>query len=153
MRRKVDEETQLLKILANSITERASRKATEPKNAAVTSFGKFVMESLLEMEPMTRKIAQHQISNVIFQAQMGCLKHQQNCARSMAFPDQSNTYLSSSFQIEPVDQDKENQDTNREESSFLSNILWHFFLSVFEVSYNVNKKQIHSFEKVKANLN
>eukprot|EP00795_Rhopilema_esculentum_P004026 gene4026-20195_t len=57
-------------------------------------FGNFVTESLLEMDPTTRKIAQNQISNVIIQAQMGYLG-QDHGAMNYSQP---NEWMSSGFQ-------------------------------------------------------
>ena len=74
-KKRAEEEYQLLKTLAKSITQRANKvveQAAEKQNA-VSAFGKYVAESLDDLEPFIRMHAQHEINNIIFKAQMGML--------------------------------------------------------------------------------
>ena len=93
-KRKNEDDGDLIKVLTQSILQRANKKSREEKNCAAAMFGNFVTESLLEMDPTTRQIAQNQISNVIFQAQMGYLG-QDHGAMNYSQP---NKWVSSGFQ-------------------------------------------------------
>ena len=67
-----DEEFKLIKGLAESIRENKKPKENN-QISAVEMFGKYVTESLSELEPRMRHIAQHYISEILFNAQMGTL--------------------------------------------------------------------------------
>ncbi|KAI0240466.1 hypothetical protein LSAT2_008797 [Lamellibrachia satsuma] len=73
-RKQRDEEEYLhLKGLANSISQRESKKAkTKEESSEVDTFGLYIVDSLNKLEPMTRHI-EHNISNILFQARMGML--------------------------------------------------------------------------------
>ena len=78
MKKQEQKEAQIINRLSEAISERAKRKSAggQNKNAA-SLFGKFVAESLAELDPITRNQAQFQISNIIYSAQMGQLQQEQ----------------------------------------------------------------------------
>ena len=60
-KRQADEEYQLIKGLATSISQRNKRKQKSDGNGATATFGHFVAESLSDLDPVTRTITQHEI--------------------------------------------------------------------------------------------
>ncbi|XP_068759921.1 uncharacterized protein [Montipora capricornis] len=76
-----EEELQLIKGIANSLSQSANKKAKSAQGGQCETFGAYVCETLQDLEPVTRNIAQHNISNILFQAQMGTLT--QNTMHSM----------------------------------------------------------------------
>lgn len=74
-KRQADEEYKLIKHLSESMVERhKKRKYDEPisKNL-LEAFGQYVSQALSELDNKVCHLAQHRISNIIFQAQTGLL--------------------------------------------------------------------------------
>ena len=71
-KKKVEEEE--LKLI-KQIAESACAQQQPPDKADL--FGQYVSASLKEFDELTRNIAQHRISNIIFEAQVGLLTRQQ----------------------------------------------------------------------------
>ena len=84
LKQKRDEvEFQLLKGLASSITTRHKHPKQIKQDSAVDVFGSYVTKTLSELNQPMRNIAQFQINNILFQAQMGTLipsSHTRSCA-------------------------------------------------------------------------
>ncbi|KAI0228787.1 hypothetical protein LSAT2_020783 [Lamellibrachia satsuma] len=74
-RKRDDEEFRVIQGLAKSISERNESKKAKISGVCA-SYGTYVGETLEKLDARTRCIAQHQISNVLFQAQMGTLFQQ-----------------------------------------------------------------------------
>ncbi|XP_070571412.1 uncharacterized protein [Ptychodera flava] len=75
-RHQAEMEYELIKGVAESITERNKRqKCGDEKKDAVETFGNYVTQTLRELEPKMRHLAQHRISNILFEAQTGSLMH------------------------------------------------------------------------------
>jgi uncharacterized protein len=72
------EEYQLIKGLAASIAQRQKRKMQDCVENAHSSFGSYVAQTLSEMEPRMKYMAQHKISDILFQAQSGTLGQYQH---------------------------------------------------------------------------
>ena len=70
-----EEEFRVMQGLANSISERNESKKAK-LSGVCASYGTYVGETLEKLDARTRCIAQHQISNILFQAQMGTLFQQ-----------------------------------------------------------------------------
>ena len=72
-----EQEYELLRGLSHSIAQRdiKRQKLDSPTNNTVGTFGRYVTETLSELEPKLRNLAQHHINEIIFQAQMGILDH------------------------------------------------------------------------------
>ena len=78
-RKQAEQEFELIKGRTTSIAERQKKrpKPADTHNESMSSFGRYVNESLAELEPRMTNLAKHHISNVLFQAQMGTLSYQQ----------------------------------------------------------------------------
>ena len=74
-KRQADEELIVIKGLAQSITERTAKAQRMEKsaNSQVDSFCQYVSHTLSELDPRVQHLAQHKISQVLFQAQTGSL--------------------------------------------------------------------------------
>ena len=74
-KRQADEELKLITGLAQSITERRAlaQRTEKSVNSQVESFSQYVSHTLSELDPRVRHLAQHKISQVLFQAQTGLL--------------------------------------------------------------------------------
>ena len=74
-KRQAEEEYKVIQGLAQNIAEKRQKKANLEKSASnpVLSFCKYVAQSLTELEPQVRHVAQHRISEILFQAQTGTL--------------------------------------------------------------------------------
>ncbi|XP_044183828.1 uncharacterized protein LOC122964346 isoform X2 [Acropora millepora] len=81
-----EEEFLLIKGIANSLSQNASKKAKSGQDGQSETFGSYVCETLQKLEPLSRNIAQHCINNILFQAQMGTLN--ENTIQSMLPPRQ-----------------------------------------------------------------
>ncbi|XP_046862859.1 uncharacterized protein LOC124456456 [Xenia sp. Carnegie-2017] len=79
LKRKLEEEElSVMRSLTSAIVN-DSKKAQEDKEPGkCESFGKFLVELLKKMDQQSRHYAQYQISNVLFQAQIGMLNPVQN---------------------------------------------------------------------------
>ena len=73
-----EREAQLFQSLSEPFAQRAKKvsEGAQNKNSTIL-FGKFVAESLVELDPISRKHAQFQLNNIIYKAQMGLLEQQQ----------------------------------------------------------------------------
>lgn len=77
-RQREEEEFLLIKGIANSLSQNASKKAKSGQDGQCETFGSYVCETLQKLEPLSRNIAQHCINNILFQAQMGNTKRKHN---------------------------------------------------------------------------
>ena len=70
-----DEELQLIKELSDSFHKREHRKEvkTADEGTDIDAFGCYIAESLRNVDPIMRHVAQLNISHILFQAQMGVL--------------------------------------------------------------------------------
>ncbi|CAB4002773.1 Hypothetical predicted protein [Paramuricea clavata] len=76
-KKQAEEEFKLLKNLAVSTGERKAKKAklgTQNNGTAEYAFGRYVVHALSELDPATRIFSQHEIINILFQAQTGELR-------------------------------------------------------------------------------
>ena len=71
--------------IANSLSQSANKKAKSAQGGLCETFGAYVCETVQDLEHVTRNIAQHNITNILFQAQMGTLT--QNTMHSMLSPE------------------------------------------------------------------
>ena len=77
-RKKVeDKELELIRVISSSLSE-SSHQANKvvkkaPEEELCDTFGSYVSQTLFKLDMMTRSIAQHKISEVLFQAQVGML--------------------------------------------------------------------------------
>ena len=76
-------ELPVLKGIANSLSKYAGKKTKSANDGQSETFGSYVCETLQELEPVDRNIAQQCINNILFQAQMGTLN--QNTAAYTAY--------------------------------------------------------------------
>ena len=68
------EELALMRDIATSIQERNKRRADcVTERNAIDTFGKYISESLKQLDATTCTVAQQSINNILFQAQMGTL--------------------------------------------------------------------------------
>lgn len=74
-KRQADEEYKLIKQLSESMAERhKKRKYDEPiSRNSLEAFGQCVSQALSELDNKACHLAQHRLSNIIFQAQTGLL--------------------------------------------------------------------------------
>lgn len=73
-KRQADHEYSLIKNLSDSISQRNKKpKPDETSKKQYDAFGKYVSQALSDLDSATRHLAQHQINNIIFQAQTGML--------------------------------------------------------------------------------
>ncbi len=98
-KRCANEENDLIQGLAKSISLRNKQKQTKTNNTYNTTaaFGQFIAESLDEMDPRTRKLVQNQISNLIFQAQMGIPSQPLYGAPQQTTPSATNQFPSTGW--------------------------------------------------------
>jgi hypothetical protein len=68
-----EEEFQIMKGLASSISNRYKQPKQIKQDSAVDVFGAYVTKTLSELNQPTRNIAQFHINNILFQDQMGTL--------------------------------------------------------------------------------
>ena len=73
-KKQAEEEFKLLKNLAVSIGERKAKKAKLETQNNGTACGRYVVHALSELDPATRILAQHEITNILFPAQTGELR-------------------------------------------------------------------------------
>ncbi|CAB4032996.1 Hypothetical predicted protein, partial [Paramuricea clavata] len=73
-----EEEYQLMKGLASSISTRYKKQNQAKQDSAVDAFGVYVTKTLSELNPSMRNMAQFQIHNILFQAQMGTISPSQH---------------------------------------------------------------------------
>lgn len=91
-----EEEFQLMKGLASSLSNRYKHAKQTKQDSAVDVFGSYVTKTLSELNQPMRNIAQFQINNILFQAQMGTLipsqhqSHTHSCAPPTQQPMFSN---------------------------------------------------------------
>ncbi|CAB4036505.1 Hypothetical predicted protein, partial [Paramuricea clavata] len=78
-RKQAEQEFEPIKGLATSIAERQNKrhKTADTHDEPMSSFGRYVTESLAELEPRMTHLSKHHINNVLFQAQMGTLSYQE----------------------------------------------------------------------------
>ena len=74
-RRQAEEELKLIKGLAQSISERRAKvqRTEKATNTAIEHFSQYVAHTLYDLDNGARHLAQHKISQVLFQAQTGTL--------------------------------------------------------------------------------
>ena len=72
-KRQAEEEFNLIKGLTSAIQERAKKKPDVSSNISKqhSAYGQYIAETLSDLEPRVRAIAQHKINEIIFQAQTG----------------------------------------------------------------------------------
>ncbi|XP_046839648.1 uncharacterized protein LOC124433865 [Xenia sp. Carnegie-2017] len=76
-KRQADEEYDLMTCLAKNISRKRSREmAHKICNNPDEAFGHYIMQSLSELPPTVRHLAQYKINEILFQAQSGELTHQ-----------------------------------------------------------------------------
>ena len=70
-----DEELQLIKELSDSFRKREHKKEVKiaDEGTDIDAFGCYIAESLRNVDPVMRHVAQLNISHILFQAQMGVL--------------------------------------------------------------------------------
>lgn len=78
-----EEEFQLMKGLATSLSNRYKHPKQTKQDSAVDVFGSYVTKTLSELNQPMRNIAQFQINNILFQAQMGTLVPNQHQSHTL----------------------------------------------------------------------
>lgn len=80
------QEFELIKGLATSIAERQNKrqKTADTHDESMSTFGRYVTESLADLEPRMKNLAKHHINNVLFQAQMGTLSCQEGNSAALS---------------------------------------------------------------------
>ena len=71
-KRQADEEFKLIKGLTESIAERRKRKLIENQSASPDdAFGRYIIQTLAELDSNVKHLAQYHINDILFQAQTG----------------------------------------------------------------------------------
>ena len=71
-KRQADEEFKLIKGLTESIVERRKRKLIENQSASPDdAFGRYIIQTLAELDSNVKHLAQYRINDILFQAQTG----------------------------------------------------------------------------------
>lgn len=93
-KRQADEEFKLIRGLTESIAERKKRRqmlenqSTGPDEA----FGRYVIQTLSELDSYVKHLAQYRINDILFQAQTGELTRSQRIGTRVPIPAHQHTF-------------------------------------------------------------
>ena len=89
-KKQAEEEYKLIKGLAQSIAEKRSKKPKVDSKLSSTAetFGRYVAQTLTELDTHVQNMAKHRINNILFQAQMGELVQNPTFGMSAPIPQQ-----------------------------------------------------------------
>ena len=93
LKQKRDEEYQLMKGLASTISNRYKKQNLAKQESSVDTFGLYVPKSLSELNSSMRNMAEFQIHNILFQAQIGTLGVPQYQHPRQAMPPRTQQHM------------------------------------------------------------